>query len=140
MIRTLYFAAIALTLSSTAFAAKKMDKVFPDQVKVDGKELKLNALGVRRVSQFGIPVKVYVGGFYVKTPTKDAEAMLKMEMPVYFRMVFLLSAGADKVTAAWDEAFDKTCKTDCDKAKKGLKECVSFLTTTWSTIASKKNC
>jgi hypothetical protein len=108
-------------------AAELKSKKFEDTLTIDGKKLVLNNLGIRRVSKFGIPVKVYVGGFYVAKKTTDMKEMLKMERPMFFRQVWLLSTDKAPVIEGWQEAFKDNCEIDCEKAKPGLKEFTDML-------------
>jgi hypothetical protein len=119
---------LALLFVLPVSAAELKGKKFEDTLTIDGKKLELNALGIRRVSKFGIPVKVYVGGFYVTKKTTDAKEMLKMDRPVFFRQVWLLGADKDPIVEGWEKAFNDNCEIECDKAKAGLKEFKDLIT------------
>src|SRR4051812_118608 len=113
---------LVLLFATPVFGAELKGMTFDDTITVDGKKLVLNALGSRRVSQFGLPIKVYVGGFYVPKKITSREEMLKVERPVFFRMAYLVSADQTKITDGWKAAFDANCEIDCEKAKPGLAE------------------
>ena len=102
-------------------AAELKGKKFEDSVTIDNKKLVLNDLGIRRVTKFGLPIKVYVGGFYVSKKTTDLKEMLKMERPIFFRQVYLLSVDRDPVVEGWEKAFKENCEIDCDKQRPDLK-------------------
>lgn len=119
---------LALLFVFPVFGAELRGKKFEDSVTVGGKKLELNALGIRRVTRFGLPIKVYVGGFYVAKKANDPQAMLSAPRPIVFRQVFLLSTDRGPVVDGWTEAFNDNCETDCEKAKAGLKEFNNLLT------------
>ncbi len=68
--RTLLLA--ALMLSVPALAKELKGVKMADTIQVDGKELKLNGLGLRTKAIF----KVYVAGLYLETVNKDATKIL----------------------------------------------------------------
>lgn len=123
-------------MSASVFAAELKGIKFDDTMKVDGAELKLNALGFRRVEQFGIPVKVYIGAFYVKKPSKERVEILKSERPVFFRMAFLLSVDKEKLVDGWHKAFETSCKPHCDAARPALKEFTNLISDVRSETSS----
>ena len=66
-------AALAALVPSRPAAAKELAGVnMPDTLSVGDKTLKLNGVGLRKKAIF----KVYVGGLYLETPSKDAAAIL----------------------------------------------------------------
>lgn len=65
---SLFVALLALGASAGELSGVKV----PDTVQVDGKELKLNGMGLRQKFVF----KVYVTSLYLEHPSKDAAAVL----------------------------------------------------------------
>ncbi len=63
---------LSLMLSSLAFAGELKGVKMADTVTVEGKELKLNGMGLRTKVIF----KVYVAGLYLETKSKDPAAIL----------------------------------------------------------------
>lgn len=113
---------VVLVLSFGVSAKEKQGKKFEDTLKVGDKTLNLNGLCLRKVSKFGIPIKVYVGGLYVMKKSSNEDDLLAQPNPKVMRLVFLRSVDADRLTEAWTEALGKNCDADCDKAKEGLHE------------------
>src|SRR4051812_31072310 len=101
-----------LLLCEGASALELKGKKFDDTMKVDGVDLKVNPLGIRRVRKFAIPIKVYVMVFYLRKKTTEREAMKKVEPPIFIRMVWLLSVNKKKLVDGWNEAFEKNCGSD----------------------------
>lgn len=62
----------ASTLPTAALAAQLEGATLADTLKAGEKTLKLNGLGLRKKAMF----KVYVGGLYLESPSKDAGAKL----------------------------------------------------------------
>jgi len=75
VVRTLSCAAVlvivaASTLDTAALAGELEGAPLADTLKAGEKTLKLNGLGLRKKAMF----KVYVGGLYLESPSKDAGA------------------------------------------------------------------
>ena len=113
---------LILLMVLPAGAAELKGMKFDDSMTVDGKKLELNGLGVRHVTKFGLPISVYVGGFYVAKKVTDLKSMLAQGRPVFFRQQYLLSADRDAIVEGWTNAFNDNCEIDCEKAKPALKE------------------
>ncbi len=91
-------------LSTLSFAAKKADVELADTVSIEGKELLLNGIGIRRATIFN--VKVYVGGLYVLKKSQDAQEIISQDNPKRIIMKFVRSVGADDLQEAWLEGFE----------------------------------
>ena len=100
-------------LSSLTFAAKKADVELPDTMRLEGKELVLNGIGIRRATIFN--VKVYVGGLYVLKKSKEVKTILTQENPKHITMKFVRGVDADDLQGAWLEGF-KAAVSDTDRA------------------------
>jgi len=74
-----------LTLGAAALAGELAGATLPDTLKAGEKTLKLNGLGLRKKAVF----KVYVGGLYLESPSKDAGAILGADQAKAIRMHFL---------------------------------------------------
>ena len=88
--RTLGFTAVlvmltASTLQPVALARELEGATLADTVKTGEKTLKLNGLGLRKKAMF----KVYVGGLYLESPSKDANAILAFDQAKAIRLYFL---------------------------------------------------
>lgn len=73
--RALTLALLASLLATSAFAGQLEGVSLSDSVTVEGKELKLNGMGLRRKFVFN----VYVAGLYVESPSGDGAAILSKD-------------------------------------------------------------
>ncbi len=89
--------------SSLSFAAKKADVELPDTMNLEGKELLLNGIGIRRATIFN--VKVYVGGLYVLKKSQDPKVIIEQENPKHITMTFVRDVDADDLQDGWLEGF-----------------------------------
>jgi len=80
-----------------------------DTLKAGEKTLKLNGLGLRKKAMF----KVYVGGLYLESPSKDAGAILASDQAKAIRMHFLRDLTKGQLVEAFQEGFEANAK---DKA------------------------
>jgi hypothetical protein len=71
--------------------------------------LKLNGLGLRKKAMF----KVYVGGLYLESPSKDAGAILASDQAKAIRLHFLRDLTKGQLVEAFQEGFEANAK---DKA------------------------
>ena len=81
----------------------------PDTLKVGEKTLKLNGLGLRKKAVF----KVYVGGLYLESASKDAGAILASDQAKAIRLHFLRDLTKAQLVEAFQEGFEANAK---DKA------------------------
>jgi Chalcone isomerase-like len=104
------FAALLLcqgTAPPAAAADRQCDGVsFPESIQAGGGTLRLNGLGLRKATIFGI--KVYVGALYVAHPTADAEAILSSGEPTEIELRFVFHVTAGQLRDAWREGFEKS--------------------------------
>ena len=112
--RTLSCAAVvvmlaASTLHTAALARELEGATLADTLKVGEKTLKLNGLDLRKKAMF----KVYVGGLYLESPSKDAGAILASDQAKAIRLHFLRDLTKGQLVEAFQEGFDANAK---DKA------------------------
>ncbi len=112
-----------------AHSAERDGVKLPDTVTVDGRTLQLNCRPVlRKVTKFGIPVKVYVGALYVEKKSTDSEALVKSDELKQFIMHYVRSVDKDPILEGFLDAYDQTCVVNCDKKKEQLREFRDALT------------
>jgi hypothetical protein len=92
-----------------ALAGELAGITMPDTLKAGEKTLKLNGLGLRKKSVF----KVYVGGLYLESPSKDAGAILASDQAKAIRLHFLRDLTKAQLVEAFQEGFEANAK---DKA------------------------
>ena len=96
--------ALALGLAQAAAAGELQGVSLPDRITVDGKELVLNGMGLRKAYAVA---KVYVAGLYVERKTASAEEILASPAPRRIVLHFLRSVSRDQIVGAWNEGFEK---------------------------------
>jgi len=114
IVRTLSHAAVmvmlAISMLGTAtLAAELAGATLPDTLSAGGKTLKLNGLGLRKKAMF----KIYVGGLYLESPSKDAGGILASDQARAIRMHFLRDLTKAQLVEAFQEGFEANAK---DKA------------------------
>ena len=114
VVRTLSCAVVlAMSAVSTphtiAVAAQLEGATLADTLKAGDKTLKLNGLGLRKKAMF----KVYVGGLYLESPSKDPGAILASDQGKAIRLHFLRDLKKGQLVEAFQEGFDANAK---DKA------------------------
>ena len=95
-----------LPLGTTALAGELSGVTLPDTLKAGEKTLKLNGLGLRKKAVF----KVYVGGLYLESPSKDAGAILTADQAKAIRMHFLRDLTKAQLVEAFQEGFEANVK------------------------------
>jgi hypothetical protein len=96
-------AILALARAGAARAGECDGVSFPDHITVQGQDLTLNGLGLRKATWFGI--KVYVGALYLKHPSRNAAAILNTEEPSEIVLQFVRSVSAGELRGAWRDGF-----------------------------------
>ena len=93
-----------LTLGTAALAGELEGATLPDTLKAGEKTLKLNGLGLRKKAM----LKVYVGGLYLESPSRDASAILAADQAKAIRMHFLRDLTKAQLVEAFQEGFEGT--------------------------------
>jgi Chalcone isomerase-like len=111
VVRTLSCAAVlvivaASTLDTAALAGELEGATLPDTLKAGEKTLKLNGLGLRKKAMF----KVYVGGLYLESPSKDAGTILATDQAKAIRMHFLRDLTKAQLVEALQAGFEVNAK------------------------------
>jgi hypothetical protein len=110
LIRTSVLAVLVLvTLDVPGRAAELAGATLPDTLSAGDKTLKLNGMGLRKKAMF----KVYIGGLYLESPSKDAGTILAADQAKAIRMHFLRDLTKAQLVEAFQEGFDANAK---DKA------------------------
>ena len=114
VVKTLIYSAVAVVLAAatlhTAALARELEgATLADTLKAGEKTVKLNGLGLRKKAMF----KVYVGGLYLESPSKDAGAILASDEAKAIRKYFLRDLKKGQLVEAFQEGFDANAK---DKA------------------------
>lgn len=115
---------IGLFLSLQTFAGTRDDITMADSITVAGKTLLLNGMTTRTASNFGITVKVYVGGLYLEAKESSGPKIVSSDTikRVVMHYIFFRAPG-DKIKKGWEDSFNKFCgkKAACEAEKANLK-------------------
>ena len=93
-------------LDTAALAGELAGATLPDTLKSGDLTLKLNGLGLRKKSVF----KVYVGGLYLESLSKDAGAILAADQAKAIRMHFLRDLTKAQLVEALQSGFEGNAK------------------------------
>jgi hypothetical protein len=97
----------------------------PDSLTAGDTELKLNGAGLRTKLFF----KIYAGGLYLPTPSRDAGAIIAADAPMLVRMHFIYDGvSAEKMQKGWQEGFSVTAPEPADDLKQAMKTFSDFFT------------
>ncbi|XXF80409.1 chalcone isomerase family protein [Myxococcaceae bacterium GXIMD 01537] len=99
---------LSLTLALPAVAKEIAGVKFPETATVDGKELKLNGVGLRTATF--LSVKVYAAGLYVEKTSHDAAQIIGSDQVKRVRMSMLRDLERKKIADAITEGFEKNAK------------------------------
>lgn len=101
---------LLLTLLTLNFAsaAVKDGINFADKVIVEGKELVLNGIGIRKATF--LKVKVYYGGLYLEQKTQKAETFLTTPAPKQIIMNFVHDVEAKKLRNGFNDGLEAANK------------------------------
>ena len=116
-------AAVAALASGPALARDLSGVTMPDTLSVGEKTLKLNGLGLRKKAIF----KVYVGGLYLETPSKDAAAILASDQAKAVRMAFLRDVSQSQLKDAFSEGFENNAKEKAAAQKASIEKLYAML-------------
>jgi Chalcone isomerase-like len=93
------------TAVCTAQDKKCRDITFPGHVQLNGNDLALNGLGVRKATF--LKINVYVAALYVAKPQREATALIDSETPQELILHFVRNVDADDLRKAFLEAFER---------------------------------
>jgi hypothetical protein len=98
-----------LLLATTVCSAQDRtcrDISFPGHVQVNGNDLKLNGLGVRKATF--LKVNVYVAALYVVQPLHDPKPLIESDTPQQLVLHFVRNVGVDDLRKAFIEGFERS--------------------------------
>jgi len=108
MIRVLVSAAIGLASIYPVRGAVLDDVAMPEIRIVDGVRLRLNGMGLRTWSVFGI--HIYVAGLYLEHRSDNPNTILHSPEPKVLDIRFLRDVDADRARSAWRDGFANNCR------------------------------
>lgn len=104
-------AAVTLAPLSVANAADLAGVSLPETRVADGTEMRLNGIGLRTFSVFGIPI--YVAGLYLERQSHNADTILNSPEPKLLVIRFLRDVDAEDARQAWEDGFEQNCRSPC---------------------------
>ena len=125
--RVFLLAFTVTTLGAGIADAKECKSVsFPDQAQVEGSNLTLNGLGLRKATAF--KVSVYVAALYVTKASSDPNALLASNAPTELVLQFVRNVGADDIRKGWSEGFENNAKDQLPALKERIAELNAWMT------------
>src|SRR6185437_2916160 len=107
---------LAMELTFVGAQAAELDGIkLPDDLMAGDKKLGVHCLGMRKVTKFGLPFKVYIGALYLEKKNSDSDDILKNDEAKVMIMHFVRSVDRDKLVDAFQEGLENGCYVDCDK-------------------------
>ncbi len=99
---------LILTLSVNLSAATLDGITFADKANIEGKELVLNGIGIRKATF--LKIKVYYGALYLAAKNKEAASILASPSPKQIVMHFVREVDAKKLQDAFLEGMEAANK------------------------------
>lgn len=96
---------LATAVAAAAEEATCRDISFPRHVQVNGTELTLNGLGVRKATF--LKINVYVAAYYVAQPARDPKPLIESDTPQQLTLQFVRNVGVDDLRKAFVEGFER---------------------------------
>ncbi|QSQ24687.1 chalcone isomerase family protein [Pyxidicoccus parkwayensis] len=121
---TLTAVALTLLFAAPALAKEVQGVKYPDTATVEGKELKLNGVGVRTKFVF----KVYTAGLYVENPSEDGAQIINADAIKRVRMYMLRDLDKKTISEAMAEGFKKNAGSKMAELQPKLDTFTSALT------------
>ena len=111
MLRGLVLAVGILACLSAANAAQMDGVSMPDHQTIYGTELRLNGIGLRTYSIFGI--HIYVAALYLEQRTDNSSSIISSRGLKLLVIRFLHDVTAEEARKAWQEGFEQNCQLPC---------------------------
>ena len=111
MLRCVILAIAILAFLSAANAAQMDGVSMPDHQTIYGTELRLNGIGLRTYSIFGI--HIYVAGLYLEQRSDNSNSIISSRGLKLLVIRFLHDVTAELARRAWQEGFEQNCPSPC---------------------------
>ena len=116
-----------LALCAPADAREAYGVRMPDTVSFEGRQLKLNGMGLRRKKILFASVKVYVAGFYVESPSKNPIDLINSDEGKRVTMFMLRDLSKEQIAEALRDGFEKNCKAQMPVLKDRLEKLIALI-------------
>jgi hypothetical protein len=114
---------LTLAMAAPALAGEMVGVTMPDSVSVNGKNLVLNGMGLRRKAF----IKVYVAGLYLPQKMKGGNAIISADTERRMVMHFVRGVGKDKICNAWNEGLENNTPGASEELKKDFQTLCSYM-------------
>ena len=114
---------LLLGLAAVASAGVVAGVTMTETMGVEGKNLKLNGMGLRTKVVF----KVYVAGLYLENPSKDPAAIISSDQVKAIRLSIMRSLKGSQVSEAIEEGFEKNSKAQLPALKARLDKLATMI-------------
>jgi hypothetical protein len=101
----LFLTLLLATAAADAQEATCRDISFPRHLQVNGSDLTLNGLGVRKATF--LKVNVYVAAYYVGLPGHDPQPLIEADGPQQLTLQFVRNVGVEDLRKAFVEGFGR---------------------------------
>jgi hypothetical protein len=108
MVRGLVLAVIALAPCAVARGATLDGIAMPDIRVADGTRMRLNGIGLRTYSIFGL--HIYIAGLYLERQSNNPDSILHSSERKLLDIRFLRDVDAADARKAWQDGFDNNCR------------------------------
>lgn len=117
------FLVLTLAAALPAAAAELSGVTLSNTTEVDGEQLVLNGMGLRKK----LFIKVYVAGLYLPSKQRSGEAILKADTPRRLEMHMLYGVSKDQLCDAWDESLEGNRPNASSDLKKHFQTLCSWM-------------
>ena len=114
MMKKIWLILVILAVALPAYSATFKGVEMPNTVTVEGTELVLNGMALRKKVVF----KVYVAGLYLPEKEKDADKILKADKMRRNLMHFVRSVGKGKISGGWMDGLEANTPNASPELKK----------------------
>jgi hypothetical protein len=122
--KTLLLALIlCFAVSAPAVAGELAGVTMPDTVSVNGKNLVLNGMGLRKKAM----IKVYVAGLYLTQKMQGTKAIIASDTERQMVMSFLRDVDKEKICNAWNEGLENNTSNPSEELKKKFETLCGYM-------------
>ena len=115
--------ALMLLVPTVVSAASLADVTMEDKITVNGQNLVLNGLGLRKK----LFIKVYVGGLYLQAKMSNPATILASDTSRRMVLHFLYSVSKDQMCDAWQEGLEANVPNASAEVKTSFKTLCSWM-------------
>lgn len=123
LMRVCFALILGLGLAAPVSAAEMEGVTMPDSVTVNGKNLVLNGMGLRKKAF----IKVYVAGLYLPEKMKGSAAIIGADTERRMVMSFLRGVDKGKICGAWDSGLVDNTANVTEELKAKFKTLCSYM-------------